>query len=256
MRRIPVTYGARPGWVYLRELRGDDEESVADVDTWAAVALVDRLLVDAPGAAVRPGQAVTLTAADRDRVLAAIHLRELGERIASTTACPACGAAFDLEFRLGALLASLAPESGGEDGIVADGAGGFALADGTRFRVPTGVDELEAAASAEPAATLLARCRLAGDGDGDALADALERVAPLVDVELDASCPECGHGHAVRFDVQRFLLGRLIAERAQRAAEIHRLARSYGWGLTEILSLPRGRRRDYVELVEREGGLR
>jgi hypothetical protein len=88
------------------------------------------------------------------------------------------------------------------------------------------------------------------------VADALERIAPLLDVELDATCPECGHVHAVRFDVQRFFLGRLVAERAQRAAEIHRLARGYGWSLSEILSLPRARRRDYVELVERELGAR
>src|SRR5687767_2104848 len=109
MRRIPVTHGAHPGWVYLRELRGDDEESIADVDTWAAVTLIDRLLVDAPGAALRPGQAVAMTAADRDRVLAAIHATELGDRVATSALCPACRAPFDLDFRLGELLAGVVP---------------------------------------------------------------------------------------------------------------------------------------------------
>lgn len=250
MRRIPITHGAQPGWVYLRELRGDDEESISDVDTWAAIALIDRLLVDAPGALLRPGQAVALTAADRDRALAAIHGAELGDRIATTVSCSACGARFDLDFRLGELVAALTPDLAG---VTRDGAGGYRLADGTCFRLPTGLDELEAAGAPSPTDALVARCRLAGDADAATLAAALERVAPLVDVELDASCAECGHVQPVRFDVQRYLLGSLLADGPQRAAEIHRLARSYGWGLAEILSLPRRRRRDYVALVEREG---
>lgn len=227
MQRIPVTYGARPGFLYLRELRGEDEEAVADVDTWAAIGLVDRLLVDAPGVVVRPGQAAALTAADRDRVLAALHARELGERIASTADCPACGQKFDLDFRLSELLAAARAEPGGA-AVAAGGAGEYVLPDGTRFRVPTGADELEAAADPSPDEALVRRCRIEGEADAETVATALEQVAPLLDLELDAACPECGAAHAVRFDVQRFVLGRLIAERTQRAGEVHRLARSYG----------------------------
>jgi hypothetical protein len=132
MQRVAVTYRASPGFLYLRGLRGDDEESIHDADTWSAIALVDRLLVDAPGAAIRPGEAAALTAADRDRVLAALYLRELGDRIASSAACPACDARFDLDFRLSELLARIVPD---REGVIADEDGGFALADGTRFRV-------------------------------------------------------------------------------------------------------------------------
>lgn len=253
MQRIAITYGARTGFLCLRELRGADEEAIRDVDTWSAIGLVDRLLVDAPGVAVRPGEAAALTAADRDRVLAALHARELGDRIASTATCPACDARFDLDFHLSALLDGLVPDRAG---VIADDAGGFTLADGTRFRVPTGQDELEAAAAPAPGEALIRRCRLAGDGDPAEVAEALERIAPLLDLELDAACPECGHVHAVRFDMQRFLLGRLLAESQQRTAEIHRLARGYGWSLSEILSLPRARRREHVDLIEREMGVR
>lgn len=249
MRRIEVTYGDRPGCVFVRPLRGDDEESVVDADTWSAIALVDRLLVDVAGAACGPGQAATLAAADRDRVLAAVYRAELGDRVASTVSCPACAAQFDLDFRLSALCAAIQPE------VAAAGAGGrYRLADGTELRVPTGADELAAALSSDPERTLAARCRLSGDADDATIAAALEQVAPLMSTELDAVCPECGHAHLVRFDVQPFLLARLLAERDQRATEIHRLARGYGWSLSEILSLPRGRRRAYVELIEREQG--
>lgn len=249
MQRIAVTYGARPGFLYLRDLRGDDEESIADADTWSAIGLLDRLLVDVPGTTVRPGEAATLTAADRDRALAALHVRELGDRVASTATCPGCGARFDLDFRLTELQATLAAE-GGE--LVRDGDGAYTLPDGTRLRIPTGQDELEAAVAPAPEQALIERCRLAGAADPEAIAAALERIAPLIDLELDAACAECGQVHSVRFDLQRFLLGRLVAERPQRAAEVHRLARSYGWSLSEILSLTRNQRREYVALIERE----
>lgn len=253
MRRIEVTYGDRPGCVFVRPLRGDDEESVVDADTWSAIALVDRLLVDVAGAACGPGHAAALAAADRDRVLAAVYRAELGDRVASTVACPACAAQFDLDFRLSALCAAIQPDA---DVAAAVTAGRYRLADGTELRVPTGADELAAALSPEPERALAARCCLSGDADDATIADALERIAPLVSTELDAVCPECGHAHVVRFDVQPFLLARLLAERDQRATEVHRLARSYGWSLSEILSLPRGRRRAYVELIEREQGAR
>ncbi len=249
MRPVPVTYAVPPGWIYLRELRGDDEESVSDTGTRAAIALIDRLLLDVPGAALGPGQAGRLTAADRDRVLAAIYGHELGDRIASTSVCPHCAAQFDLDFRLSALVASVVED---RDGIERAADGTFALADGTRFRVPSGDDELAASGADDPTLALLQRCRLAGDASAETLAAALERLAPLLDLELEASCPECGRGHAVRFDLQRFFLDRVVAERAQRTFEVHRLARSYGWSLSEIMSLARLRRRDYVELTERE----
>lgn len=253
MRRIEVTYGDRPGCVFVRPLRGDDEESVVDVDTWSAIALVDRLLVDVGGAVCTPGQASLLTAADRDRVLAAVYRAELGDRIASTVSCPACAKQFDLDFRLSELCAAIAPDAAAAEPLAH---GRYRLADGTEFRVPTGHDELAAALSTDPERTLLERCRLAGDADDETIAATLERVAPLVSSELEATCPDCGHTHEVRFDVQPFLLARLVAERDQRAAEVHRLARGYGWSLSEILSLPRSRRRAYVELIERDQGAR
>ena len=249
MRRVPLTCIQPPGYAYLRELRGDDEEAVEDVDTWTAIALVDRLLVDAPGAAVRPGEARRLCAADRDRILAAIYVREVGAQVQATPTCPACEKTFDVDFRLDELTFAIAPTY---EGVVRRDDGKFQLEDGTCFRVPSGEDELVSSAASEPSAALLARCVESGNLDIDRLGELLERLAPVIDVAIDATCAECGHEHAVRFDVQSFLLGRILAERALRASEVHRIARSYGWSLGEILGMPRSRRRSYVELVERE----
>jgi hypothetical protein len=235
VQRVQLRYGPRRGWVYLRDLRGDDEESVAETDTWSAIVLIDRLLVDAPGAAAAPGEARMLGAADRDRVLASVHQREIGDRIGSTIQC-ACGTAIDLDFSLGELVASLDE--------------GAAPAD-ERVTIPSGADELAAAASDEPVSALAERC---GSLDAETAGALLDRIAPLVDLDLEAHCPSCGATPPVRFSIQHFVLGGLIGERRRRASEVHRLARTYGWSLGEILSMPRRRRRDYVELVERERG--
>ena len=144
MRRVPLTCSERPGYAYLRELRGDDEESVEDVDTWTAITLVDRLLVDAPGAAVRPGEARRLCAADRDRILAAVYVRELGARVQATPTCPACGKTFDVEFRLDQLIETIEPSY---EGVARVGDGRFALEDGTCIRIPNGEDELVSSAA-------------------------------------------------------------------------------------------------------------
>jgi hypothetical protein len=248
MQRVAVKFGARPGWAYVRGLRGDDEESVEGTETLSAIALLDRLLIDAPGAVARPGQAAELTAADRDRVLAAIYLREIGARVLSSPSCPSCGARFDLEFDLSALIESLAAAPPHRDAT-----GAYVARDGTRFRLPSGTDELCAAVEADPASALCARCRIDGPGDADALSAAMEEVAPLIEAELDAACPECAARHAVRFDIQSFLLGVLIAERRARTGDVHRLARAFGWSLTEILSLSRSQRRVHLELVDRAG---
>jgi len=249
MHRVAITCGVQPGWVYVRALCGADEESVEGTGTASAIAFLDRLLVAVAGSALGPGQAAELAAADRDRLLAAVYQRELGKRVTSSPACGACGARFDLDFDLAAMLGSLAPDHAGLQRL---DDGSFATADGTRFRLPSGADELCAAAAPSPVDALLARCHLGGPSGPETIAAAMERAAPLVDLELDARCPACGTSQAMRFDIQSYFLGSLLAERRQRAAEVHRLARTLGWSLTEILSLTRAQRRLHAELADRE----
>lgn len=248
MRRVAIRYGSRLGWAYLRDLRGADEESVEGTGTDVAIALLDRLLLAFDGAAVAPGEAGALCAADRDRLLAAVHLRELGRRIAANTRCAGCTQPFDLDFDLARLVASL-DNAAVASWRIPDGT--FATPGGLRFRLPTGVEEIADAACADPERRLAERCRLDGEGEVAELEDAMDAVAPLVDVELAATCPGCGLEQMVRFDVQGFLLARILGEARERAREIHAIARAYGWSLTEILDLPRARRATYVELIER-----
>ena len=248
MFRVALQF--RPGWIALRDLRGSDEEGVDGTGTENAVALVDRLLCDIPGASLGCGQAAELSAADRDRVLAAIFRRTFGERIQSTIACGTCGKRFDLDFALADLVRSLGGEAPDPDGT-------YRTAGGWRFRLPTGRDELATVGAApEVEAQLRRACIVDGDPDDETLAEALEAVAPLLDLDLDVTCAECGAPQAVHFDLQHYMLARLCDERSLRAYEVHLLARAYGWSLTELMALPRTQRRLYVDLVDRERGAR
>jgi hypothetical protein len=259
VRRLFLTFapsdGSTGGWVTLRNLGGGDEEAVGATDTAAAIGLLDRLLVPTDGAALGPGEARSLTASDRDRLLAEIYAAEFGNRIDCVLRCEACDSPFDIDFYLPDLLASLhlAP---GE--VASASKSTLMLEDGRRVRLPRGTDELALQGKSAEAAevALLARCMVEGEaGPGDKVVlQALEGAAPILDVELDATCPECGAAVQAHFDLQHYLLAAIMQEAPARIAEVHLLAATYGWSLREILELDRKRRRAFAAAIERDRG--
>src|SRR5687767_1236730 len=102
------------GWAAVEEVSGADEAAFrpngAGGGTRQALALLDRLLREAPGAVAGPGQAARLTAPDRDRLLAAVYTRLYGDQIQGVHVCRACSCPFDLDFSLAALQAGLEVE--------------------------------------------------------------------------------------------------------------------------------------------------
>lgn len=266
MDQVRLHFVPGGGWACLREISGVEEQAVEGAATVDAIRLLNGLLVATAGA-LDPGSASMLTAADRDRLLAAVYLRTYGPRVDGTVRCLRCEAPFDLDFSLAELQAMMraagkaaegqagsTPETGPDP--LPDG--NFRLASGRRFRLPTGEDECRVAGlpPEEAEEALLRRC-LMGDGsgaDGEAeeVEAAMEAAAPILDLDLDARCPECGAEQRVHFDLQHYLLKALYSERSQLAWEIHRLAAAYGWSLSEILGLPRSQRRSLVNLAEAE----
>jgi len=126
-----------------------------------------------------------------------------------------------------------------------------------RFRLPTGGDqeavlgeELDAAAD-----SLFERCLL-DDGGRElsseerlAVIAEMEQLAPLVEPELELTCPECGHCFLQPIDMTTYFLDELSVNGKQLLREIHALALHYHWSETEILSLSRSRRREYLALL-------
>jgi len=224
----------------LREPQGSDELALSGVDTRSAVQLLDRLWEAAPCSAAE------LSASDRDGLLCALHRTLWGDHIVSTVACASCGAMYDLSFELGALQRQLAQQA---EPAGVQAARQLSDAQGRHYRLPSATEEELAAqlGAAQGEARLCAGVTDEGDGDSEGLNQRLEALAPLVDVELDTACAECGHAQLARFDIQSFTLQRLLEEREGLLGEVHALASGYGWPLHDIVSLPRSLRRSLVQ---------
>jgi hypothetical protein len=245
--------GQAQRYVYLRELSGYDELWDA-----AATALIDRLLVDYPGVAVRPGEALKLTLAEVDRVLATVYRSLYGDEVTCHVPCSACSGAYALSFTLTDMWAAVTEMSPEDEALLSkldgpDEQGVYYLGP-LGFRLPTGED-LAAVAGLEPEAmvkALQARCIVAQDphwNEETFLDRLMSLVGPTLDTDLDGVCPRCGAEQAVPFRIDTFLLAALRRESALLTREVHELARTYHWSRREILEMPRRERRQYTGLV-------
>ncbi|WP_421837949.1 hypothetical protein [Novosphingobium sp.] len=237
-RVIPRASFPEPQTLRLREPTGHDELSLDGVDTRAAARLLARL-------ADPPGAVAALSASDRDRLLAVLHRGLWGDRIVSSLECPACAAPYDLSFTLSELQQQIestrAPGTVIALRTVQDSAGAV-------IQLPDAeAEDAAALGGREAGLALLAAAMLGDHGEDPAdLDERLDALAPLLDVDLEAPCAECGHPALARFDIQTFTLQRLLDEREAVLGEVHELASGYHWGLSEILGLPRGVRRAFA----------
>ena len=63
----------------------------------------------------------------------------------------------------------------------------------------------------------------------------MEQAAPRVEIELDLTCPECGHAFLAPFDATAFFLAEMRMSGERLLREVHQLAFHYGWSEAEIL---------------------
>jgi hypothetical protein len=242
-------------WARLRPLCGHDETFIGDGRSVDGIELLDRLLVETRGTTVGPGTARNLAVCDSDRLFAAIYLKYFGEQVEGVVSCRDCGESFEVSFSLRNLLANL--EVAAKRNVVGpDEDGIYTLSDGRRFRLPTASDQqsvLELQTDAA-AGALLEQCMVAGDpmDNPQLVQKAMEAVGPVLDLDLDAVCPECGASESVRFDMQAHLLRVLAHEKRFLVREIHLIAVTYGWSYGEVLSLTREDRRAFVGLIQAE----
>jgi hypothetical protein len=165
----------------------------------------------------------SLQVAQRDAALLELRRISLGDEVRTTVACPACGHAVEVDFRLSQIPVPAVPETS----VPLD----VPLGDGrqARLRLPT-VGDQEALldtpleTEAEKRTWLLARVLLRyGDEQGPfseaftralpmsvraALERALEQALPDLDLSMAVTCQDCGHGFSAPFDVAAFFLPR------------------------------------------------
>lgn len=251
---IPLRFTGPGQIACLRELTGRDEYSVMCADTANAIGLLTNLLLS-PSHNQAPVRAADLVASDRDRLLVAVYKRTFGDRIEAMLNCSRCAQPFDLNFSLDRVVESIkTSHQPVEWTMLANGE--FETATGIKFRLPTGNDELAAlgmdASGIESLLLSRSADSIALAGGRGAFEELLQQIAPLIDLELVANCPECGHVHNVQFDIQTYLLGAIVAERRRLLSDINCIAGAYSWSLDEVLSLSRTDRRLLVDLIETE----
>jgi hypothetical protein len=239
----------------LRPITGREEEWLAEHAEAPSAVAVTRVLSSCLARVgdmhVTPELARSLLAGDRDYLMLQLRRLTLGERVQAVLACPSCGGNVDVEFR----VADVPVETRRQEAA----AHAFMLQDGrrVRFRLPTGADQeavlgLEIGEAAE---ALFARCLIhdggtpATDAERAAIIEAMDRVAPQVDLELEVRCLECSYEFLSPFDTTSFFFQEMRLKRGQLMREVHWLAFYYHWSEGEILGLSRLRRRVYLDLL-------
>lgn len=196
-----------------------------------------------------------VTVSDRDRLLATLYTESFGDVVTCRNGCTRCGEAFELELSMQDLCEQM---MAGGDGRCRRGAhGDYATEAGTRFRLPTLADQsrLTGLPQERTLAVLRERC-VEHEADGEDVEELMAEVGPLLDLELSATCPHCDADLSIPFEISQFFRLAMARERTWLVREVHRLATSYRWSLSEILALPRSLRREHVALAEAEAAAR
>lgn len=245
--------GRRLGRAELRPLSGREEEWLTQHAGMPSAHLATKLLsacfVRLENLAVNSEIVSKLLVGDRDYLILQLRRMTLGDRFAAVFSCPACKRAMDVEFLAQDILIEPRPQNGATYTWQGERA--------VRYRLPNGADQ-EAVADLSPGEAvevLLARCVIDDGGtplsveERDALIADMEVRAPQIDLELDLSCPECGHSFTTPFDCTSFFFSEIRALSRHLMREVHYLALHYHWSESEILNLQRDRRRGYLALL-------
>jgi len=204
-------------------------------------------------------QLQSLTIAERDRLLLALHARLFGPALACYAECPQCQARLEFTVKVqeligGAVTTKKAPayELDWEDWHLR-----FRAPDSEDLAALTGCEELALARR-----VLLERCVLeVTRGDQpvsaielpaeavDVISSALAESESQADISLALECVSCAHRWPLVFDIVSFLWAEISVVAKRRLAEVHTLAWAYGWREADILAMSPARRQFYLDRV-------
>jgi hypothetical protein len=201
-----------------------------------------------------------LSVGQRDACLLSLRKRSFGSQFAGFASCPQCQAHLEFSFDAAAVEVGYAPfeEVGQVYSLQVDD---YIV----QLRLPSSADQLALARCsdvAEARQLLLRLCIVCVECGGEKVAlDALsERVIeasgeyllqrdPQSEVNIDLTCPECGHSWVATFDVGVFLWQEIQSRAKRVMREVHTLAKVYGWPEADILAMSVARRENYLEMV-------
>jgi len=221
--------------------------------------LVQRLAIPSDGGEL---DAATLTVTDFEALLLELRRSVFGDVIAARGRCPEpeCATPIDLSFHISDYLRSHGARKPDNVETLESEPNWFQLRDsGVQFRLVTVGDLAAAAATAHPEKelarrTIRSRSPSAVKHGNRREERAMESLAPPLSGEIQGQCPECGASVRFWFDVQSYVQRELRYDAEFLYEDVHQLAARYHWSEEEILSLPRQRRVQYVEMALRQGG--
>ncbi|HEY9604353.1 MAG TPA: hypothetical protein V6C85_22245 [Allocoleopsis sp.] len=195
----------------------------------------------------------------RDALLITLRERMFGSQLLSQATCPRCGECLELKFSV-ADIRLVSPQAGFIDQISLNVAE-YEVS----FRLPNSLD-LIAIANCNPSVPVeeafVKSCLLKVARWGEELSVAqwpshvvdvvVEQMAqadPQANVQLDLSCPTCGHEWQSLFDIVSFFWSEINAWACRILREVHILASAYGWREADILAMSARRRQLYLEMV-------
>jgi Family of unknown function (DUF6760)/T4 bacteriophage base plate protein len=286
--RLPGGFFAEDGTLHqevqLSALTGREEELLAQRDNTQSASLVTTILsqtIKRLGTIAPVSETITgkLLVADRQFLL--LKLRELtfGDKVEATLTCPwpDCGKKVDMNFSTHDIPVKESKEKAPYYSMKLSQEAAFKIESGelvreVMFRLIDGSDQevvspLLRRNEAEALSLLLKRCILRiGDiqNPGDELLSRLSPLArmeiekeiairaPHVEMNMEASCPECKREFDVPFDIHNFFFGRMRTSLDLLYREIHYLAYHYHWSENEILDMTRDKRHKYIEVLADE----
>jgi len=219
-------------------------------EPWRALALLEVALPerDAGGLAALP-------LAERNALLLRLRAITFGRRMEGFAVCPECGA--QLEFALTTEDVEGALHAAEEEAW---------LEQDTEMRMrPVNTRDLAAAMNAgneaEARALLLARTVTPQEMESFAeepiqsaeCSDWLarfERINASSEIRCVLTCAACGRRPVLDLDIARFLWREVAVAARRLLAEIHRLARAYGWSEQAIMAMSATRRARYLEMLD------
>jgi len=192
----------------------------------------------------------------RDTRLLRMRRELFGDLLDARAECPQCQERVECSMSCQQLLAEAVDSHPPEATLTVDGIE-------LRLRVPDSRDLALAATRPSVAAArrlLLERCVTPANTEGfeievlseaaqALIADQLAASDPRAEILLNLSCPACGHGWQMLFDIAAFLWAEVSTQAKRVLQQIDLLARTYGWTEAEVLRLSERRRGWYVEMA-------
>ena len=198
---------------------------------------------------------------DRDFLVLKLYQATFGERIHALLSCPAedCAEIAEVLLDVSMFTVEAPPVEARTFSLRANEKNQI------QFRLPCGMDQESLANGKESTEEqqiekLLARCVLDSDEtikamskeEREQIENEMWRLAPRVEVELEAVCPKCSAIFTKQVDVPFLALTEMKVSESVLDRDVHALAFHYHWSQSEILSLTPHRRSRYIELLEEE----